>query len=199
MDKEFIMATAKTIEQQILWSINKWEYLSWGIRQKVALEYEGMATLALRVSGAVHKGWVYISLNEGMDCYEVRLLNVACTKAKRTLDEVYCDNLGEVLDGLIERKPEWTDEQYTRKAASDSAKKMGMEVLDTSDNNTKTEETMEQNVKYRPATLADIEERSADLYMNGEQVHVLMIHRSETIGEGEAKLDYIMLTNMKKV
>ena len=194
------MATAKTIEQQILWSINKWEYMSWGIRKKVATEYEGMATLALRVSGAVHKGWVFISLNEGADCYEVRLLNVARTKVKRTLEEVYCDNLGEVLDSLIERKTEWTDEQYKNKAARDSARKMGMEVLDTSKNNSKTEETMAKNeVKFRPATMAEIEERDTDLYMDGEQVWVMMIHRSETIGEGEAKLDYIMLTNMKKV
>lgn len=59
--------------------------------------------------------------------------------------------------------------------------------------------TMAKNkVKYRPATMAEIEGRE-DLYMNGEQVHVMMIHRSETIGDSEAKLDYIMLTNMKKV
>ena len=198
MDKEFIMATAKTIEQQILWSINKWEYLSWGISKKVAIEYEGMATLALRVSGAVHKGWVFISLNEGMDCYEVRLLNVARTKVKRTLEEVYCDNLGEVLDGLIERKSEWTDEQYKNKAARDSARKMGVDVIGVS--KPKTEETMANNeVKFRPATMAEIEGRDTDLYMDGEQVWVMMIHRSETIGEGEPKLDYIMLTNMKKV
>jgi hypothetical protein len=132
MDKEFIMATAKNIEQQILWSISKWEYLSWGIKKKVATEYEGMATLALRVSGAVHKGWAFISLNEGKDCYEVRLLNVPRTKVKRTLEEVYCDNLGEVLDGLIERKAEWTDAQYNDKAVRDSARKMGMEVIDVS-------------------------------------------------------------------
>jgi len=197
MDKEFIMATAKTIEQQILWSINKWEYLSWGISKKAAVEFDGMATLALRVSGAVHKGWVFISLNEGMDCYEVRLLNVARTKVKRTLEEVYCDNLGEVLDGLIERKTEWTDEQYKNKAARDSARKMGMDVMGVS--KPKIEKTMTNEVKFRPATMAEIEGRDTDLYMDGEQVWVMMICRSETIGEGEAKLDYIMLTNMKKV
>jgi len=54
-------------------------------------------------------------------------------------------------------------------------------------------------VKYRPATMAEIENRDTNLFMNGEQVWVLMIHRSEVISEGEAKLDYIMLTNMKKV
>ena len=199
MDKEFIMATAKTIEQQILWSINKFEYLSWGISKKAAIEYEGMATLALRVSGAVHKGWAFISLNEGKDCYEVRLLNVARTKVKRTLEEVYCDNLGEVLDGLIERKTEWTDEQYKNKSARDSARKMGMDVIGVS--KPKTEETMAKNeVKFRPATMADIEGRDTDLYMDGERVYVMMIMRSETIGEdSEPKLDYIWLTNMKKV
>ncbi len=192
------MATAKTIEQQILWSINKFEYMSWGISKKAAIEYEGMATLALRVSGAVHKGWAFISLNEGKDCYEVRLLNVARTKVKRTLEEVYCDNLGEVLDGLIERKTEWTDEQYKNKSARDSARKMGMDVIGVS--KPKTEKTMAKNeVKFRPATMADIEGRDTDLYMDGEQVWVMMVHRSETIGEGEPKLDYIMLTNMKKV
>lgn len=191
------MATAKTIEQQILWSINKFEYLSWGISKKVAIEYEGMATLALRVSGAVHKGWAFISLNEGKDCYEVRLLNVARTKVKHTLEEVYCDNLGTVLDSLIERKTELTDEQYKNKAARDSARKMGMDVIGVS--KPKTEKTMANEVKFRPATMAEIEGRDTDLYMDGEQVWVMMIHRSETIGEGEPKLDYIMLTNMKKV
>lgn len=191
------MATAKTAEQQILWSINKWEYMSWGIRQKSALEYEGMATLALRVSGAVHKGWVFISLNEGKDCYEVRLLNVARTKVKRTLDEVYCDNLGQVLDGLIERKAEWADAQYKDKAVRDSARKMGMEVIDVSKK--KAEPMVIDGVRYRPATLEEIDGRDVDLYMNGERVYVLMVCRSETIETGESKLDYITLTNMKKV
>ena len=198
MDKEFIMATAKTIEQQILWSINKFEYMSWGISKKAAIEYDGMATLALRVSGAVHKGWAFISLNEGKDCYEVRLLNVARTKVKRTLEEVYCDNLGEVLDGLIEKDPTLPDDKYRDKAMRDSAKKMGMDVIGVS--KPKTKETMAKNeVKFRPATMAEIEGRDTDLYMDGEQVWVMMVHRSGTIGEGEAKLDYIMLTNMKKV
>ena len=199
MDKEFIMATARTAEQQILWSINKWEYMSWGVRQKAAIEYEGMATLALRVSGAVHKGWVYVSLNEGMDCYEVRLLNVARTKVKRTLEEVYCDNLGEVLDGLIERKAEWTDAQYKDKAVRDSARKMGMDVIDVS-KKPEAEPMASDGVRYRPATLDEIEGRDTDLYMQGERVWVMMICRSETIGEdSEPKLDYIWLTNGKKV
>lgn len=160
MDKEFIMATAKEAERQILWSIDKWAYMSWGIRQKAAIEYEGMATLALRVSGLRHKGWVYVSLNEGMDCYEVRLLNVARTKVKRTLEEVYCDNLGEVLDGLIEKDPTLPDDKYRDKAMRDSARKMGMEVIDspksdnssTINNQNKEDNTMRLNMNQKNET-----------------------------------------------
>ena len=124
MDKEYVMSVAKTIQEQLFWSIDKWAYFSWGVSRKVAMVYNDMPTLALRVSGVLHKGWVYISLNEGMDCYELRLLNVAQTNVKKTLDEVYCDNLGSIVDGIVERAPELTDEQYSKKAMADSARKM---------------------------------------------------------------------------
>ena len=58
---------------------------------------------------------------------------------------------------------------------------------------------MAKELKYRPATMAEIEGRDTELYMNGERVYVLMVCRSETIESGESTLDYIMLTNMKKV
>ncbi len=83
-----------------------------------------MATLSLRVSGLLHKGWVYISLNECKDCYEVRLLNVGRDKIKKTLEEVYCDNLGEVVDGLVEKPAKLTDETYRRRALKDSERKI---------------------------------------------------------------------------
>ena len=53
---------------------------------------------------------------------------------------------------------------------------------------------MANEVKFRPATMAEVEGRDVDLYMNGERVYVMMIMRSETIGEdSEPKLDYIWL------
>lgn len=59
---------------------------------------------------------------------------------------------------------------------------------------------MANEVKFRPATMAEVEGRDVDLYMNGERVWVFMIHRSGTIGEdSESKLDYIVLTTMQKV
>lgn len=55
-------------------------------------------------------------------------------------------------------------------------------------------------VKYRPATMAEVEGRDVDLYMNGERVWVFMIHRTGTIGEDkEPTLNYIVLTTMQKV
>lgn len=59
---------------------------------------------------------------------------------------------------------------------------------------------MANEVKYRPATMAEVEGRDVDLYMNGERVWVFMIHRTGTIGEDkEPTLDYIVLTTMQKV
>lgn len=124
MDKEYVMSVAKTIQEQLFWSIDKWTYLSWGTSKKVAMMYNNMPTLALRVSGAIHKGWVYISLNEGADCYEVRLLNVGRTQVRDTIEEVYCDNLGTIIDGLIERAPQWNDGQYAKVAMRDSMRKL---------------------------------------------------------------------------
>ena len=59
---------------------------------------------------------------------------------------------------------------------------------------------MANEVKYRPATMAEVEGRDVDLYMNGERVWVFMIHRTGIIGEDkEPTLDYIVLTTMQKV
>ena len=59
---------------------------------------------------------------------------------------------------------------------------------------------MANEMKYRPATMAEVEGRDVDLYMNGERVWVFMIHRTGTIGEDkEPALDYIVLTTMQKV
>ena len=38
-------------------------------------------------------------------------------------DEVYCEELGSVIDNLVERKEEWTDEQYRTLAMADSFNK----------------------------------------------------------------------------
>lgn len=114
---------AKTINEQLFWSIDKWTYFSWGVSKKLFTYFKEMPSLMMRVSGALHKGWVVISLNEGSDTYEVRLFNVK-KEEKAKYEDIYCDQLGEFIDGLIERSPSMTDEQYAKVAMEDSARKM---------------------------------------------------------------------------
>ena len=77
----------------------------------------------LKVSGLVHKGWVYISLNEGKDLYEVRLMKTK-QKCVRTLEEVYCDQLGSTIDELIEKPVSMAEDEYHTKAMADSRAKL---------------------------------------------------------------------------
>ena len=59
---------------------------------------------------------------------------------------------------------------------------------------------MASEMKFRPATMAEVEGNDVDLYMNGERVYVMMIMRTGTIGEDkEPALDYILLTSMQRV
>lgn len=123
MSTERIINVANETLRQLFWSIDGTVYWSWGVSKKVATKYKGMPTLAMNVSGALHKGWVYISLNEGRDVYEVFLFNKQMEEIKAVKD-VYCDNLGSVIDGLIERAPEMSDEEYKAIAFADSEMKL---------------------------------------------------------------------------
>lgn len=116
---------AKTINEQLFWSIDKVVYWCWGVSKKVFTFYNDMPSLMMKVSGAIHKGWVVVSLNEGSDTYEVRLLNDK-KEEKAKYDDIYCDQLGSFIDGLIERSPSMTDEEYGKVAMADSEKKMAM-------------------------------------------------------------------------
>ena len=82
---------------QLFWSIDKWTYFSWGVMKKAYLMYKNMPTLALRCSALIHKGWVYISLDESTDTYVITLLNTA-KEVVRTREDVYCDCLGEIIE-----------------------------------------------------------------------------------------------------
>ena len=107
-----VLAIANEINQQIGWSANLMVQLSWGVSKKAGFLYKDMPTLAMKVNGLLHKDWVYISLNEGADTYEIRLMNG--NKEIKLVDDVYCDNLGRVLDSLIEKDSSLTDTEYNQ-------------------------------------------------------------------------------------
>ena len=106
MEQEFLMRIANEINRQILCGVTADIVMSWGVSKRVATVYGDKATLALRVSGVLHKGWAYVSLDEGRDCYIVTLLSADKTKVISVRDEVYCEELGSVIDSLVERKKE---------------------------------------------------------------------------------------------
>jgi hypothetical protein len=124
MEQEFLMRIANEINRQIRCGVTIDVQMSWGVSKRIATIYENRATLALRVSGVLHKGWVYISLDEGRDCYVITLLSPDKKRVVSVRDEVYCEELGSVIDNLVERKEEWTDEEYEKLAMADSEQKM---------------------------------------------------------------------------
>ena len=124
MEQEFLMRVANEINSQIRCGVTADVVMSWGVYKRIATIYNDMATLALLVSGVLHKGWVYVSLDEGRDCYIITLLSVDRETVVGVRDEVYCEELGSVIDSLVERKQEWTDEEYRKLALEDSDKKM---------------------------------------------------------------------------
>ena len=124
MEQEFLMKIANEINRQIRCGVTVDVIMSWGISKRIATVYQDRATLALRVSGVLHKGWVYISLDEGKDCYVVTLLSADKSKVIKVRDEVYCEELGSAIDNLVERKERWTDDMYKKLAFADSERKL---------------------------------------------------------------------------
>lgn len=84
---------------------------SWGLSKNKAIIYKDKPTLAMRVNGLLHKGWVYVIYNGDMDDYTVAIIDDNF-KEKKSISGVYCDCLADVIDGLIEKAPDMTTEEY---------------------------------------------------------------------------------------
>lgn len=124
MEQDFVLKIGNEIYRQIRCGVTMDVIMSWGVSKRIATVYNDMATLALRVSGVLHKGWVNVSLDEGRDVYIVTLLSADKKKVISVHDEVYCEDLGSLIDSLVERETEWTDEEYKKLAIADSERKL---------------------------------------------------------------------------
>lgn len=131
---EYAQKVATTAWQQIAaftdWSVTA----SWGVSKKQYLRWRDMPALALHVQGFAHTGWVVISLNEGADEYEVELADEHfCAKDGSRRDGVFCDMLGEVIDGLVETgglsKAEYDEKIKQEYPAECWAKEHGVQVV----------------------------------------------------------------------
>ena len=113
-----------TIQRQLMWNVDIATFFSWGVNKMKILLFRDMPTLGINVSGLLHKGWVYISLNEGIDLYEITLLT-SNYKVIKTIDEVYCDQLAQIVDELVERSPGMTDLEYANAIKIEELKNLG--------------------------------------------------------------------------
>ena len=74
--------------------------MSWGIDPKTVKTIE--LGLEFHVQGFKHRGLVRVTLNEGLDLFEVSLIDEN-DKIVNTIESVFCDNLVAVIDGAVEK------------------------------------------------------------------------------------------------
>ena len=104
------MQVAGTIREQLLALTPQNVILSWGIRDGFkATVHNEMASLWFGVNARLFSGEVIIAYN-AMDYYEVYLHD--STGFRLELEEVYFDQLGELIDELIEVGP--NQEEYEK-------------------------------------------------------------------------------------
>lgn len=115
---------AKTILDQILANVGGSVFYSWGAYNLRASIVGNFPTLKMDVSGVLFTGTVAVVLNEFWDVYEIHTKGKCDDRFTCVRNEVYFDELGWVLDSIIERNPEWTDEEYSEKAMAASNLKM---------------------------------------------------------------------------
>jgi hypothetical protein len=73
-------------------------------KQQVTVSYffrYGTARRKFKVNGRLHKGAVFIALNEGVDYYEIFLQDASGTR--KVAEDIDFEQLGEVIDRHIER------------------------------------------------------------------------------------------------
>ena len=78
--------------------------MSWGFHSPVAIENG----LRFNVNGFIHTGMVDVIYNSGSDLFGIRLLNVDGSIKDQTSD-VYLDNLVDVIDGMVEQCPDYSE------------------------------------------------------------------------------------------
>jgi len=84
--------------------------MSWGINpQSLRIaEADDMTGLQFSVNGFKHKGKVQVLYNEGLDLFEIRLLGDDDTILTKK-EEVYFDELVNIIDMLVERTDNYTE------------------------------------------------------------------------------------------
>ena len=130
--KETAVRMAKTALNQIIATTDANIICSWGVSGWGAgwiFNENGcyLPCLILDVSGLIHTGRVIIAYNEGSDVYEVALYDAKGNRKGDWHTDVYCDELGSLIDSLVERPKGMSDEDYKELSELDSFYKMVFE------------------------------------------------------------------------
>lgn len=106
-----------------------------GTITETVIRWRDMPALALHVSGFEHQGWVIVSLNEDRDTYELELADEQFyAKDGSRVEDVYCDQLGSLIDTMVERGT-CSEDEYKAKIAAQypelewAAKQQGRQVV----------------------------------------------------------------------
>ena len=98
MDEDYNKEMANYIFS--IFRTNPFVVMSWGIDPKTVKTIE--LGLEFHVQGFKHTGLVRVTLNEGLDLFEVSLIDEN-DKIVNTIQSVFCDNLVAVIDGAVEK------------------------------------------------------------------------------------------------
>ena len=98
MDEDYCKEIANYIFS--IFRTNPFVVMSWGIDPKTVKTIE--LGLEFHVQGFKHTGLVRVTLNEGLDLFEVSLIDEN-DKIVNTIESVFCDNLVAVIDDAVEK------------------------------------------------------------------------------------------------
>lgn len=101
IDIKHILSVAEEIRRQLVGLTVPNVLMSWGISQIAATVIDNMPALRLKVNGRLHKGEVFIAMNEGTDYYEIYLKDEN-NAAKKIAEDIDFTQLGETIDNEIE-------------------------------------------------------------------------------------------------
>lgn len=123
--KKYILDLVETVMNQICAEVGASVVMSWGVRSVGGGETrnaDGYTSpcVVLGVSGLVHTGLVVVAYNEGADTYEVQLRTFEGVPVGETHTDVYCDQLGHLIDTLVERPSDMSDDEYELLSSIDS-------------------------------------------------------------------------------
>ena len=102
LPKEHLKEVAQTILNQIItgttWDVRG----SWGMNNPRYTQYQDYPALIFSVNGFLFSGEVIVALDEGLDVYRLYLWDKV-NEPQLVNDNVYCDELGDVIDRHVEK------------------------------------------------------------------------------------------------